>query len=71
MASWTTASALGMAQPISYLLKERRPLRSQHSRGLQFSGVTFKSVDRTIDPDTGLVQTDQDVSGLATSYEYL
>ena len=36
----------------------------------QYSGTTFKSVDRTIDPDTGLVQTERDVAGLATSYEY-
>jgi RHS repeat-associated protein len=33
-------------------------------------GIPFKSVDRDIDPSTGLVATSRDASGLATTYQY-
>ncbi len=36
----------------------------------QYAGVSFKSLDRTIDASTGLASSSRDTAGLQTDYEY-
>jgi hypothetical protein len=66
----TSSDLCQQTLPASPEYQESHDYLSGVLRRSQFSGTGFYSLDRDIDPSTGLVQTSRDTAGVPTSYTF-